>query len=173
MQVCVSIPTHLQSLEVVVLPLWCSCAAFVCSWATGSHDPSETHIIPAKETIPKAPYQAFIPCGFLTILLAQMMSSVMLLDSRSSGREAQPRELTEGRTPARSRFPHRVQGGPGTRAAPGIGGRLGAAHSPHCQAAISPPCLNAARQASSSASAWPARTINTCFLLQMLVCLPL
>lgn len=66
------------------------------SHAKGRHAPSQTRVSPAKETCPEASYQAFISCGFLTVLLAQMMSSGKLLDSTSPGREAQPCELTQG-----------------------------------------------------------------------------
>lgn len=73
--------------RVAVLPL-------CVSLAEGSHPSSGTHVGPAKGTIPKASHQAFSPCGFLTILLTQAMSSFVLLNSRSAWREAQPMSMT-------------------------------------------------------------------------------
>lgn len=74
------------------------------SLSKGSHAHSEAHMSPAKETVSKAPHQAFSPCGFLTAVLTQIMSSDMLPNSRSAWREAQPVSSLESMTPAWSRI---------------------------------------------------------------------
>lgn len=138
-RICKALKLWFLLFGVAVLPL-CD------SRAKGSHAPSETHTSPAKETVLEAPYQAFIPCGFLTILLAQMMSPVMLLNNRSAGREAQPRELTQGQdtSPEQISLPGAVKArhssSPGHRWGPGrcsFSPLLGC-HQPHvlecCQA---------------------------------------
>lgn len=137
----------------VVLPL-CD------SRAKGNHAPSETHASPAKEMVPKAPYQASIPCGFLTILLAQMMSSVMLLNSRSAGREAKPRELTRGQDTSLERISPLGTARAGHSSSPGQRCRAGRCSSSPLLGGCQPHVLECARQAPSSASARPATSIN-------------
>lgn len=132
-------PTY-KSLELCFLLFGVAVLPLCDSQAKGSHTPSETRES-CQRNCPQSPlpgiHSSWVSHNtFGTDDVISYVTRYQICRERSTD----PMSSLEGMTPAWSRFPCWVQRGPGTRAAPGISAGLDAAHSPHCQAAISLTC---------------------------------